>query len=151
VPLIASVVVASMLSPTALVFVQTFDDDASVIDVPDAIVPVRGPAGAVLAAGAGVDFAGVWAVFVGVDFVGVDFVPVDDFVGVLLAGAFAVELFAVSLSVIFELSFAIARFAASAESFLSAVESVFDESFEQPASVIMAIAKDAAVIRVYFM
>jgi hypothetical protein len=123
--------------------VHTFDEDASEIDVPDAIVPVRA-AGA--AAGAGEVFVGVAAVLVGVGFGAAAFVAV--LAGVFVAGALAVELVAVSLSVIFELSFAIARFAASAESFLSAVESVLDESLEQPASVIMAIAKDAAVIRV---
>ena len=65
---------------------------------------------------------------------------------VTTGGAFVVE-FAVSLSVSFALScFASARFAASAESFLSAVESVFDESPEQAASV--NATRDAAVIRV---
>jgi hypothetical protein len=147
VPLMASVVVASMLSPTALVFVQTFEFEAREIVVPEAMVPVRGAAGAGVGAGVG---AGAVLVGFGVVFVPVDFVPVDEvFVGVFVAGAFA--LLAVSLSVIFELSFAIARFAASAESFFNAVESALPESFEQPASVIMAIARDAAVIRVYFM
>jgi hypothetical protein len=141
VPLIASVVVAVMLSPTALVFVQTFDDDARAIVVPEAIVPVRAEAGAGAGAvlvGAGVVFFGVVVVFVGA------FVTAGGFVG-----AFVVELVAVSLSVRLALSrFAIAMFAASAESFLSAVESVFDESPAQAASVSEAIARDAAVIRV---
>jgi len=144
VPLIASVVVAVMLSPTALVFVQTFEDDARTMLVPDAIEPTRGAAGAGVVAGA--VFVGAGAVFVGVVLVPACFVPLVVFVGV--AGAFVVLLVAVSLSVRFVLSFASARFAASAESFFSAVESVFDESPEQPTSVMVAIARDAAVIRV---
>src|SRR4051812_8140325 len=135
VPLIASVVKAVMLSPTLLVLVQTSADDASASVVPEAIVPVR-------AAG-----AGVVAVFVGVvEVFGVVFAVVFGVVLFTTGGALVVELFAVSPSVSVALSlFASAMFAASAESFFSAVESVFDESPEQAASV-TASARDAAVI-----
>jgi hypothetical protein len=146
VPLIASDVVAVMLSPIALVFVQTCADDASASVVPAAIVPVR--AVLVVPLVEGVVFVGAGVVFLGA--VGVDFVPAGR--GVTLAGAFVTPPVAVSLSVSFALSwFAIARFAASAESLLSAVESVFDASPEQAAIAIAANAKDVAVIRVYFM
>jgi hypothetical protein len=130
-----------MLSPIALVFVQIFDDEASEMVVPDAMDPVRaGAAGVDAGRGAGVDV-------VGVVLAGVVRVPEGRVTGE--AGAFVLLLFAVSLNVRFALSrLAIARFAASAESFFRAVESVFDASPEQPTSVIVAIAKDAAVIRV---
>jgi hypothetical protein len=119
----------------ALVFVQTSPDEARARVVPAAIVPVRAGAGA---DGAGVDFAGVVVVFVGVLLV-----PVERVTG----GAFVVELVAVSLSVRLSL-LASAMFAASAESFLSAVESVFDESPEQATSAMAITPRDAAVIRV---
>src|SRR4051812_30104915 len=87
VPLIASVVVPVMLSPTLLVFVQTSPEDASASVVPAAIVPVR--------AGAGVE-AGVVDDLAGVVLVGVVFVLVLD-VPVLLTtgGALLAEPFAV--------------------------------------------------------
>jgi hypothetical protein len=147
VPVIDSVVVAVTLSPIALVFVQTRADEARASVVPAAMVPVRAAAGV----GAGVVLVGVEAVFVGVVFVLVVFEPVGRGAEVT-GGAFVVAPageVAVSLSVMFALSRpARARFAASAESFFRAVESVFAASPEQPASVIAARAKDVAVMRV---
>jgi hypothetical protein len=143
VPLVASVVVAVMLSPTALVFVQTLADDARTSVVPAAIVPVRAGAEPVL--------VGVLVFVDVVVLVGVVFVPVGRVtVLVGVAGALVVPPpVAVSLSVSLELSlFANAMLAASAESFLSAAESVFAESPEQPTNVIAAIARDVVVIRV---
>jgi hypothetical protein len=126
-----------MLSPMALVLVQTSPEDASASVVPDGMVPLR------VAAGAGVVFVGVVVVF-GVVLVGAFVVPP---VLVTVGGAFVVALLAVSLNVRPALSLlASAMFAASAESFFSAVESVFDESPEQATSAIMA--KDAVVMRV---
>src|SRR4051812_16646915 len=67
VPLIASVVVAVMLSPTLLVLVQTSADDASASVVPEAIVPVRAAGAGVVAAFVGVVvFAVVFAAVFGV-------------------------------------------------------------------------------------
>jgi hypothetical protein len=121
----------------ALVLVQTSPEDASASVVPEAMVPLR------VAAGAGVVFVGVVVVF-GVVLVGAFVVPP---VLVTVGGAFVVALLAVSLNVRPALSLlASAMFAASAESFFSAVESVFDESPEQATSAIMA--KDAVVMRV---
>jgi hypothetical protein len=128
--------------------VQTSPEDDSVSVVPAAIVPEVG-AGA--AAGAGVVLVGAGVVFGAVVFGAVVFGVVEVFVTV--GGACVVALFAVSLSVSFALSLLLARarFAASAESFFSAVESVFDESPEQPTTVIAAIAKDVVVMRENFM
>jgi hypothetical protein len=126
------------LSPTLLVFVQTSPDEASASVVPEGIVPVRA------AAGAGVVFVGVGVVLVVVG----DLVVFDDPV-LVTTGALVVPPFAVSLSVRFALSlFASAMFAASAESFFRAAESVLDESLLHPASAIATTPRDAAVIRV---
>src|SRR3954466_11459847 len=95
VPLIASLVVAVMLSPILLLFVQTSPDDARASVVPEAIVPVRAAAGAgVVAALVGV-VVGLGVVF-GVVVV-FDVPPVF----VTTGGALVVALFAVSLSVSF--------------------------------------------------
>src|SRR5689334_9448929 len=89
VPLIASVVVAVMLSPTALVLVQTSPAEARASVVPAAIEPVRAGAGAGVVA----VLVGVVVVFVGVVvLVGVVFVPL--LVLVTVGGALVVELLA---------------------------------------------------------
>jgi hypothetical protein len=129
------------LSPTALVFVQILEFDVSAMVVPAAMLPVV----VALVAGAGVVFTGAGVVFAaGAVFFVVELVVffVPDGVLVVVAFGTSVNCGLAALSAL-----ARARFAASAESFLS--ESVFAESPLQPASVRAAIARDATVKRVY--
>jgi hypothetical protein len=145
-PLTAPVVVAVMLSPTALVFVQTLELDARLRVVPAATVPVVGPVDLVpVDAGGLVVVVVVVVVFVVLVLVGVVFVPVRLVGALVIAGDVAVS-FSCGLAAVSAL--ANARFAARAESLLS--ESVFAASLLQAASVSVTIARDAAVKRVYF-
>jgi hypothetical protein len=142
-PLTDSVVVAVMLSPTALVFVQTFELDARLRVVPAATVPVVGPVDLVpVDAGLVVVVVVVFDVVV---LVGVVLVAARLVGALVIAGDVAVS-FSCGLAALS--AFASARFAASAESVLS--ESVFAASPLQAASVNVAIARDVAVKRLYF-
>src|SRR5205823_5079939 len=148
VPLVDPAVVAVTLSPIALVFVHTLEFDVRSIVVPVAISPIV-VAGVFVPVAAGVETLVVGVGAGGLVFVFAFVAPfVDDVfeAGTLLIpveGAVSVSCGLAALS-----RFAIARFAASAESLFS--ESVFADSLLQADNVRAAIARDAAVRRVYF-